>query len=104
MPIEFSYAVPSTGAPTEYHVLQQIGLDYVSHKTNVTVASFVSKDMFDAGKQPVYQQVIQIDGLPAYGSDPKDYVEADLIAPAPTDGSMSTSPNRYLFAGATIVS
>ncbi|MBR8152373.1 hypothetical protein [Burkholderia vietnamiensis] len=103
MPIEFSYEAPSTGAPAEYHVLQQIGLDYVSQKVNITAASYVSKDAFDAGKQPVYQQVIQIDGLPPSGSDVKRFVEDELIVPAPTGGSVTMPTNRYVFAGAAIV-
>ncbi|HDR9153771.1 TPA: hypothetical protein QDB05_000190 [Burkholderia vietnamiensis] len=103
MAIQFSYITPATGAAAEYHVVQQIALDYVSQKTNATVASFVSKDVFDAGKQPVYQQTIQIDGLPTENADPKASVEADLIEAAPADGVSAMFPNRYLFAGATIV-
>lgn len=103
MSIQFSYTTPNTGAVANYHVVQQISLDYVSSNTNVQVASYVSQDAYAAGKFPVYNQSIQIAGLPVTTADPMDTVQADLIAAAPTDGTASTSPNRYLFAGATVV-
>lgn len=103
MGIQFSYTTPSTGAVAQYHVVQNIGLDYISGNTNVQVASYVSQDACNAGKFPVYQQGIQIAGLPITTADPLATVQADLVASAPTDGTASTSPNRYLFAGATII-
>lgn len=103
MSIQFSYTTPSTGAVANYHVVKQIGLDYESKNTNVQVASYVSSDAYTAGKFPVFTQNIQIDGLPVTTADPWATVQNDLIAAAPTDGTASTSPNRYLFAGATLV-
>lgn len=103
MSLQFSYTTPATGAVADYHVITSISLDYVSSNTNVQVSSFVSKDAYTAGKFAVYNQQIQITGLPVTTADPLATVEADLIEAAPTDGTASTSPNRYLFAGATIV-
>jgi hypothetical protein len=102
MSIQFSYTTPSTGAVADYHVVQQIGLDYISNNTNVQVASYVSKDAYEAGKFPVYTQNIQIAGLPVVTADPLVTVQNNLMAAAPTDGTASTTPNRYLFAGATL--
>ena len=104
MAIQFSYVTPSTGAVADYHVVKQITLDYDASVTNVQVASYVSADAYNAGKFPAYNQAIQIAGLPVTTTDPLATVEADLIAAAPTDGTASNYPNRYLFAGASIVS
>jgi hypothetical protein len=103
MAIQFDYTTPSTGAVASYHVVQQIGLDYASNRTHVSIASYVSKEAYSAGKFPVFIQSIDMDGLPAVNSDPLVTVQSALIAAPPTDGTASNTPNRYLFAGASAV-
>lgn len=103
MSLQLNYVTPSTGATGTYHVVQQVGLDYVSSLTNVTIASYLDSAAKDAGKFPMYTQQIQIQGLSPSGADPLAYAESSLSAAAPTDGSASTYPNRYVFAGAQIV-
>lgn len=103
MSIQKDYVTPSTGATASYHVVQQVGLDYVSNLTNVTIASYLDKDAVTAGKVPMYAQQIQIASLPTTGSDARSFSESSLVAATPTDGSASTYPNRYVFAGAEIV-
>lgn len=102
MPLQLDYLTPSTGATANYHVVQQVGLDYVSALTNVTVASYLSKGAKDSGKFPMYAQQIQIVGLPDKGVDAREFAELSLAAAAPTDGSAVGNPNRYVFAGAEI--
>lgn len=102
MPLQLDYLTPSTGATANYHVVQQVGLDYVSKLTNVTVASYLTKEAKDAGKFSMYAQQIQIVGLPDKGVDPLDFAESSLAA-AQTDGAASGNPYRYAFAGAEIV-
>lgn len=104
MPLQQDYDTPSTGAVASYHVVQQVSLDYVSNLVGATVASYLSKDARDAGKFAMYTQQIQFQGLPEAGTDALAYAEAQLSAAAPTDGSVVPGfPNRYAFAGATIV-
>ncbi|MFM0595319.1 hypothetical protein [Paraburkholderia dilworthii] len=102
MPLQFEYVTPSTGAKATYHVVQQVGLDYVSTLTSVTIASYLSKEARDAGKYSMYAQQIQIGALPDSGIDARDFAESSLAAAAPTDGSASVNPGRYVFAGAEI--
>ncbi|MEM5325160.1 hypothetical protein VSR34_00930 [Paraburkholderia sp. JHI2823] len=104
MPLQQDYVTPSTGAVASYHVVQQVSLDYVSNLVGATVASFLSKDAKDAGRFAMYTQQIQLHGIPAPGENTLAYVEAQLAEAEPTDGSVVPGfPNRYAFAGATIV-
>lgn len=104
MPLQQDYITPSTGAVASYHVVQQVSLDYMSNLVGATVASFLSKDAKDGGKFAMYTQQIQLQGLPEAGADALAYAEAQLSAAAPTDGAaVAGFPNRYAFAGATIV-
>ncbi|CAB3688782.1 hypothetical protein LMG24238_03003 [Paraburkholderia sediminicola] len=103
MPLEKDYITPSTGAVASYHLVQQVSLDKVSTATNATVSSYLSKDAVDAGKFAMYTQQVMLAGLPADGQNAFDYAEAQLVAAPPADAG-APSVNRYVFAGATIVS
>jgi hypothetical protein len=103
MPLKLSYVTPNTGAPASYHVVQQVGLDYVSTLMSATVASYLDSDAKDAGKFPMYTQQIQIVGLPESGVDAKSFAESALAAPVPQDDGGLSNTNRYAFAGAEIV-
>ncbi|MFD1556045.1 hypothetical protein ACFSHT_10470 [Paraburkholderia silviterrae] len=103
MPLQLNFTTPSTGAVASYHVVQQVGLDYVSSLTNATVASYLDSSAKGAGKFPMYTQQIQIDGLPDAGADARSFAESSLIVAALADGSASVGTNRYVFAGAELV-
>ncbi|PQV50959.1 hypothetical protein [Paraburkholderia sp. BL21I4N1] len=103
MPFRINYVTPSTGASAGYHVVQQVALDYVSGLTNATVASYLDSAAKDAGRFAMYTQQIHISELPGAGVDAREFAESSLVAAAPTDGSASSYPNRYVFAGAEIV-
>jgi hypothetical protein len=102
MPLQKDYETPSTGAVASYHVVQQVGLDYVSLLTNATVVSYLSRDARDAGRFAMYTQQVQIAGLPGDGQSARDFAEAQLIA-SPPDDAVGGAPNRYVFAGAAVV-
>jgi len=102
MPLKKDYVTPSTGATANYHVVQQVSLDYVSSQINATVASYLSKDARDAGRFPLYTQQITVAGLPAVGVEALTYAQQQLIAAAPDGGSV-TYTNRFAFAGGEIV-
>jgi hypothetical protein len=102
MPLQKDYVTPSTGATASYHVVQQVSLDYVSTQANATVASYLSNDAMTAGKFPMYTQQITLTGLPGDGLDARDYAEAQLVLAQPADAP-APNTNRYVFAGASIV-
>lgn len=102
MPIQLDYVVPSTGAQASYHTVAAVMLSYDGLQfTTATVASYVSKDAKNDGKQALYQQQIQVNGIPE--ADPRAFCESALIEAKPTDGSADAFPVRYTFAGGTIV-
>ncbi|MGF6976344.1 hypothetical protein QFZ94_004794 [Paraburkholderia sp. JPY465] len=103
MPLQKDYETPSTGATASYHVVQQVSLDFVSSRSNATVASYLSKDARDAGKFALYTQQIAVAGLPDAGVDALEFVQQQLIVGAQQDGS-GPYANRFVFAGAEIVS
>lgn len=103
MSIQANYATPLTGAPASYHVVVALFLDAKNNSTFATVESYVDKANHDAGKSFVYTQQIQLNGLPASGSDSFVSAQEALVAAQPTDGTASTAPNRYIFAGGALV-
>jgi hypothetical protein len=103
MSLKLDYTVPSTGAVAGYHRVPQVSIDKDASLTTATVTSYVSKDAYDAGKFALYTQSIQLPGVPTPTADPFTTVEARLIEATPTDGTASTLPGRYSFAGATLV-
>lgn len=103
MPLSLSYATPSTGAISEYHEIFSINIDLESSKTTASVMSFVNKAARTTGKFAMYQQQIQIDGLPADGQNVKDFAEAALVVVPPAGTPPVPFPNQFDFAGAEIV-
>ncbi|MCE4541387.1 MULTISPECIES: hypothetical protein [unclassified Caballeronia] len=101
--IKKDVVTPSTGAVAAVHVVMQVSLDYTgAGATDAYVSSYLSQEMYEAGKFPLQTQQIRLDGLPAAGQDPRDYAEALLVQPVPDEGA-STYPNRYVLAGGGIV-
>jgi hypothetical protein len=103
MPLSLSYATPSTGAIAEYHVVTSINLDLENSKTTASVTSFVNKAARIGSKSAMFQQQIQIDGLPADGQIVKDFAEAALVVVPPAGTPPVPFPNQFDFAGAEIV-
>lgn len=103
MPLSLNYTTPNTGAVAEYHVVAAMNLDQFQNTTTALVFSYLNADSKAAGKFNMYQQQIQLDGLPPAGQAAIDFTEAALIAAVPTPVSSNSPANRYAFAGATIV-
>jgi hypothetical protein len=103
MPLSLSYATPSTGALAEYHVITSINLDLENSKTTASVMSFMNKAARTAGKFAMFQQQVQIDGLPTDGQNVKDFAEAALVVVPPVGTPPAPFPNQFDFAGAEIV-
>lgn len=102
--IKKDVVTPSTGAVAAVSVVVQVSLDYTgATATDAYVSSYLSADMYAAGKNPLQTQQIRLEGLPAAGQDARDYAEALLVQAVPDEGA-STFPNRYVLAGGEIVS
>jgi hypothetical protein len=102
MPLSISFTTPNTGAVADYHVVTCVHLDYQNDAATAYVSSFLNESVRTAGKFAMYQQQIQLDGMPATGQDAKDYAEANLVVPIP-DTPITPLSNRYSFAGAAVV-
>jgi len=103
MPLSLEYETPSTGVVATYHVAAQAVIDWRASNCTVTVESYLSKDVKDAGKWAVYTQMIVLDGLPVAGQDARDYAEAQLIVAIPDSVPVPPLNNRYTFTGAVVV-
>jgi hypothetical protein len=103
MPLSINYTTPNTGAVAEYHVVAAMNLDQFQNTTTALVFSYLNVDSKAAGKFNMYQQQIQLDGLPPAGQTALDFTEAALVESAPTMLPTNTPANRYAFAGASIV-
>jgi hypothetical protein len=101
MPVQLTYTTPATGAPATYHVVNNVRMDAKLGTTVATVTSYVDQPSFAAGKFPLYTQDITLATLPG-AADAFDFSYAQLVLPAPTDGT-AVLGTRYTFAGGTLV-
>ncbi|MDR5761968.1 hypothetical protein [Caballeronia sp. LZ035] len=100
MAIIIDYVTPGTGATAGYHVVQQVTIDYRNARSAAQFESFVSKETYDDGKQPVFSQAIEFAELPTTGLDARAYAEQKIVAPA--DDKTSPTAARQYFIGAEI--
>ncbi|MGS0994380.1 hypothetical protein [Burkholderia glumae] len=101
MPISIDYTTPGTGAVAGYHVVQQVTFDYQNTRSIAQLSSYVSKQTYTDGRQPLFSQPIEFGELPPDGTSPRVYAEQKIVAPA----SDKTSPTaaRANFIGGSIV-
>ncbi|MCM2492702.1 hypothetical protein ACVCIH_05955 [Burkholderia glumae] len=101
MPISIDYTTPGTGAVADYHVVQQVTFDYQNARSIAQLASYVSKQTYSDGRQPLFSQPIEFSAMPPDGTSPRSYAEQKIVAPA----SDKTSPTaaRANFIGGSIV-
>jgi hypothetical protein len=100
MAIIIDYVTPGTGAMAGFHVVQQVNIDYRNKRSAAQLESFVSKQTYEDGKQPVFSQSIEFSELPTDGVDPRMYAEQKIVAPA--DDKTSPTVARTNFVGAQI--
>ncbi|BBP95977.1 hypothetical protein BSFA1_11060 [Burkholderia sp. SFA1] len=100
MAIIIDYVTPGSGATAGYHVVQQVTIDYRNVRSAAQLESFVNKQTFDDGKQPVFSQSIEFSELPPADADPRAYAEQKIVAPA--DDKTSPTSARQYFIGAEI--
>ncbi|MCR1769069.1 hypothetical protein B7760_02013 [Burkholderia glumae] len=101
MPILIDYTTPGTGAVAGYHVVQQVTFDYQNSRSVAQLASYVSKQTYADGRQPLFSQPIEFGAMPPDGMSPRSYAEQKIVAPV----SDKTSPTaaRANFIGGSIV-
>jgi hypothetical protein len=106
MPINKVITLDATGGVANHHIVRAIHLDLVTKTTIGTFQSYVSADTYATGKQPASFHLISasVDGLPADGQNPLDFIEAEVVKPALEQGaSPSSFPNgRALFEGGVV--
>ncbi|UST52965.1 hypothetical protein NF681_11480 [Comamonadaceae bacterium OTU4NAUVB1] len=56
-----------SGAVAHFHVVKQYTVSHISKSSAVTLAGYVSREMFDAGKDPVLLATTQIPAMPVSG-------------------------------------
>lgn len=109
MAINKQITLDSTGVVAGFHVIQQLSVDLLNKTTSAAVASYVSKDTYDAGKQSVQSALmVFVKGVPADDQAVVAFMEATLIAAQsetvdPSEASLPYAANRYVFAGGTVV-
>ena len=87
----------STGATSNYHVLDSYFVSKPGPYTQATFATYVSKSSFDRGRQPVSRSLgINVTQLPPKGQDIEQWLYGLAAAPA-TEGEAAPSQ----LAGAT---
>ena len=59
----------NTGAPTEFHHVDNFSVDTKTSAAYIYVGSYVSKEAFDAGRNPVMTTSIPVLGLTEYLTD-----------------------------------
>lgn len=59
----------STGASTEFHHIDNFSVDTKTSAAYIYVGSYVSKEAFDVGKNPIMTTSIPVLGLTEYSTD-----------------------------------
>lgn len=93
-----------TGVLASCHVLSSVTIDYDNQSVSAVIKSFVSKDKKEAGKQPIFHNIVTIAAAPDYDLAPNEWVLKELIKPAPenVDLSQQYEAQKYIFAGGKI--
>lgn len=70
-----------TGVPAHFHVISAMNVDFANQSTYLTLASYYSQKLHDAGKNAVGTLVYTLDAAPPRGEDVMNWVYAQLVAP-----------------------
>jgi hypothetical protein len=103
MPIVKDLTLSATGGLAGFHTVRIVVLDLVAKTTAATLTSYVSKDTFDAGKQPATFEMltVAVNGLPDDKKSPLAFIEAELVR-ATDPAEQNLAGNRALFEGGVI--
>ena len=94
-----------TGAPVSHHVVSGMNVDYINHSTSITIASYVSAEKKEEGKDSLSVNTFTIQSVPSWDQLPYEWALKELIKAQPEDfvpESYSGYVNPYMFAGGKI--
>lgn len=94
-----------TGAPVAHHVVTGLQVDYLNNSTFVTIASYVSKQKKDDGKDALSVNTFTISSVPSWEQIPYEWALAELVKAQPegfTPETYAGYVNPYMFAGGKV--
>ena len=94
-----------TGAPAGHHVVSGMNVDYINHSTSITIASYVSAEKKEEGKDSLSVNTFTIQSVPSWDQLPYEWALKELIKAQPEDfvpESYSGYVNPYMFSGGKI--
>lgn len=94
-----------TGTPVSHHVVSGMNVDYINHSTSITIASYVSAEKKEEGKDSLSVNTFTIQSVPSWDQLPYEWALKELIKVQPEDfvpESYSGYVNPYMFAGGKI--
>lgn len=103
--IEKQIECQRTGAVVSYHTVTGLQVDYVNNSTFVSIASYVSKQKKDEGKESLSLNTFTISSVPSWEQIPYEWALAELVKTQPADfspESYSGYVNPYIFAGGEV--
>lgn len=90
-----------TGSSAEYHVVTGLQIDYLNNSTFVTIASYVSKQKKNEGKDALSVNTFTISSAPSWEQIPYEWALAELVKAQPEGFVPETYAgyvNPYMFA------
>ena len=94
-----------TGAVSAHHVVTGLQVDYVNNSTFITMASYVSKQKKDEGKESLSVNTFTISAVPSWDQIPYEWALSELVKAQPEDfipETYSGYVNPYMFAGGKV--
>ncbi|MEE3731778.1 Uncharacterised protein [Mannheimia haemolytica] len=94
-----------TGALSNHHVVTGLQVDYVNNSTFITMASYVSKQKKDEGKESLSVNTFTISAVPSWDQIPYEWALSELVKAQPEDfvpETYSGYVNPYMFAGGKV--
>lgn len=94
-----------TGAPVAHHTVTGLQVDYLNNSTFVTIASYVSKQKKEEGKESLSVNTFTISSVPSWEQIPYEWALLELVKSQP-DGFVPETyagyVNPYMFAGGKV--
>ena len=94
-----------TGAVAKQHAVAGLNVDYLNNSTSITIASYVSKEKKEEGKEPLYVNTFTFQSVPDWSQVPYEWALNELIKAQPEDFVPETYygyVNPYLFASGKV--
>lgn len=103
--IEKQIECQRTGAPVAHHTVTGLQVDYLNNSTFVTIASYVSKQKKEEGKDALSVNTFTISSVPSWEQIPYEWALLELVKAQPegfTPETYAGYVNPYMFAGGKV--